>query len=149
MATFLSQTTEYALRAMAQLATNPPDEPVRARDLSVDTEIPAHYLTKILRRLVLAGILDSQKGQGGGFRLARAPGEISFRDVLAAMDALPPEDRCAFGWGMCDATRPCPLHRPWSEMSREFRRWAATTTFGQVRRSAARRKSRGRGRRRR
>ncbi|MBW2295571.1 MAG: Rrf2 family transcriptional regulator, partial [Deltaproteobacteria bacterium] len=66
----LSQTAEYALRAMAWLATAPTREPVRAKDLSVATGIPSHYLSKVMRRLVLAGLLISQKGQGGGFLLA-------------------------------------------------------------------------------
>jgi Rrf2 family protein len=129
---FLSQTAEYAIRATAWLASNSPDLPVRARDLSKGTDIPAHYLAKILRRLVVAGILESQKGQGGGFSLARRPSRISFKDVLLAVDAFPRGDRCAFGWGACDASHPCPLHKSWSEMSKDFQRWASTTTFAQI-----------------
>jgi alkaline phosphatase D len=64
--TFLSQTAEYALRAMAWLALRSPHEPVLARELSQGTQIPAQYLSKILRRLVLAGMLESRKGRGGG-----------------------------------------------------------------------------------
>ena len=63
--------------------------PVRASDLSAGTGIPVHYLSKILRRLVLAGVLTSQKGQGGGFSLSRAPEEIPFADILAAVDVYP------------------------------------------------------------
>ncbi len=150
MHTFLSQTAEYAFRAMAWIASQSPRDPVLARDLSKGTRIPAQYLSKILRRLVLAGILESRKGRGGGFFLARPPGEIRFKEVLAAMDAYPQEDRCAFGWGACDRTHPCPLHDSWSRMSKGFRDWAANTTFTEMcnvplphvtrrRRSAARR----------
>jgi Rrf2 family protein len=146
---FLSQTAEYAIRATAWFASHSPDLPVRAQDLSKGTDIPAHYLAKILRRLVVAGILDSQKGQGGGFSLARRPRQISFRDVLSAVDAYPKADQCAFGWGACDASHPCPLHGAWSRMSRDFHRWASNTTFAEVqggkgtRRGRARRGSRG------
>jgi len=132
MSTFLSQTAEYALRATACLASAPPDAPVRARDLSEGTQIPTHYLSKILRRLVLAGVLESQKGQGGGFSLARPPGQITFRAVLTAVDAYPASEGCAFGWGTCDAVNPCPLHGAWSRMSREFQGWASTTTFAEI-----------------
>jgi Rrf2 family protein len=132
MDTFLSQTAEYALRAMAWLATESPERPVRARDMSRGTQIPTHYLSKILRRLVLAGVLESQKGQGGGFSLARPPGEISFRQILAALDAYPAQARCAFGWGDCDAEHPCPLHESWSRMSEQFGDWASTTTLAAV-----------------
>jgi len=132
MNTFLSQTAEYALRATAWIAQNSPGEPVLARDLSVGTRIPSQYLSKILRRLVLAGILESRKGRGGGFTLARPPGQILFREILQAVDAYPLEDRCAFGWGTCDPDNPCPLHDSWTRMSESFREWAATTTLAEV-----------------
>lgn len=133
---FLSQTAEYALRAMAFMALTEPVAPVLARDLSEGSGVPPHYLAKILRRLVLAGLLESQKGRGGGFTLARAPAEIPFRDVLAAVDAYPTGDRCAFGWGACDAARPCPLHASRSVLSAAFREWSATTTLASVQQGA-------------
>jgi Rrf2 family protein len=128
----LSQTSEYALRAMSWLAAAPPGVPVRARDLSEGSGIPPHYLSKVLRRLVLADLLVSQKGQGGGFVLSRQPEEIRFLDVLAAVDAYPAEGRCAFGWGACNQTNPCPLHETWSELNDLVRHWASTTTLADV-----------------
>ena len=129
MQTFLTQTAEYALRAMAWLATESPDSPVRARDLSEGSGIPSHYLSKVLRRLVMAGLLTSQKGLGGGFSLSRPPSEIFFAEILKAIDAYPPRDRCAFGWGACDALHPCPLHESWSRLGEFFGEWATTTTL--------------------
>jgi Rrf2 family iron-sulfur cluster assembly transcriptional regulator len=129
----LSQTAEYALRAMAWLAYECPDAPVRAQDLSQGTGIPPHYLSKILRRLVLAGLLDSQKGQGGGFSLARPPESICYEEILVAVDAFPAHGRCAFGWGTCGADNPCPLHESWSCLSDAVQTWAANTTLAAVR----------------
>jgi Rrf2 family iron-sulfur cluster assembly transcriptional regulator len=117
---------------MAALATSPAGVPVRAADLSKITGIPSHYLSKVLRRLVLAGLLTSQKGQGGGFELARAPERISFMDILTAVDAYPTEGRCAFGWDICDESQPCPLHGAWSELNDHLRRWATGTTLAEV-----------------
>ena len=142
MHTFLSQTAEYALRAMAWIASRPPGQPVLARDLSEGTQIPAQYLSKILRRLVLAGVLESRKGRGGGFTFARPAKEIRFREVLVAVDAYPKEGRCAFGWGACDANQPCPLHDSWSGMSEGFRRWASSSSFANVRDVPAPRRAR-------
>ncbi|MEE9162456.1 MAG: Rrf2 family transcriptional regulator [Candidatus Neomarinimicrobiota bacterium] len=129
----LSQTAEYALRAMAWLAATSPEAPVRARDLSAATGIPPQYLSKILRRLVLAGLLASQKGRGGGFTLAYAPEEIRFVHILEAVDAYPAPGRCAFGWGACDGDQPCPLHGAWIEMSEALHSWATNTTLAEVR----------------
>jgi len=125
----LSQTAEYALRAMASLATVPDGRPARASDLSRATGIPSHYLSKILRRLVIADLLVSQKGQGGGFSLARPPEDIRFIDILVAVDGLPQQDRCAFGWGDCNDTHPCPLHESWSKLSDHLHAWARENTL--------------------
>jgi Rrf2 family protein len=135
---FLSQTAEYALRAAAWLAIHSPLDPVRARDLSEGSGIPPHYLSKILRRLVLAGLLESQKGRGGGFVLARPPSAIRFQDVLAAVDAYPAPDRCAFGWGTCNPGDPCPLHESWSRLGGAFRDWATSTSLADVAEAASR-----------
>jgi Rrf2 family protein len=128
----LSQTAEYALRAMAWLAISPAGEPMRVRDLSIATGIPSHYLSKVMRRLVLAGLLVSQKGQGGGFVLSKAPDEIPFIDILIAMDVYPTDGRCAFGWGECDEIRPCPLHGSWSQLKEQLRSWAEDTTLADI-----------------
>lgn len=130
----LPQTAEYALRAMVCLATTAePGQPMLARELSELTAIPIHYLAKILRRLVLADLLESKKGFGGGFVLARAPETISFRDILQAVDSDPVAGRCAFGWGKCDGARPCPMHDAWASMARSFQEWAERTTLEHVR----------------
>jgi Rrf2 family iron-sulfur cluster assembly transcriptional regulator len=128
----VSQTSEYALRAMAWLASAPPDEPVRSRDLAAGSGIPLHYLSKILRRLVLAELLVSQKGKRGGFVLARPPHEIRFLDILAAVDAYPTQGRCAFGWGECDELNPCAMHDIWSELNESILSWAANNTLADV-----------------
>jgi len=128
----VSQTSEYALRAMAWLASAPTHEPVRSRDLAAGSGIPLHYLSKILRRLVLAELLKSQKGKRGGFVLARPTHEIRFLDILAAVDAYPTQGRCAFGWGECDELNPCTLHDTWSELNEKILSWAANTTLADI-----------------
>jgi len=128
----VSQTSEYALRAMAWLASAPPGEPVRSRDLAAGSGIPLHYLSKILRRLVLAELLVSQKGKRGGFVLARPTHEIRFLDILAAVDAYPTQGRCAFGWGECDELNPCTMHDSWSELNESILSWAANNTLADV-----------------
>lgn len=149
MATFLSQTSEYALRAMAWIAARPSNEPVLARELAGATQVPLHYLSKILRRLVLARLLESRKGRGGGFTLGRPARQIRFRDVLVAVGAYPVEGRCAFGWDRCDARRPCPLHGLWSELSEGFDSWASNASFADARVTVRRaRRARDPGRRR-
>lgn len=142
----LSQTTEYAFRALAELARA--RTPLRAADLSERTGVPVAYLSKVLRRLVAGGVLTARKGHGGGFVLARRPRQVAFDEVLAALDEAPSRNRCAFGWGRCNPARPCPLHPAWARLQDAFGRWASTTTLasvaasGQRKRASARRTKR-------
>jgi len=117
---------------MAWISLQSRNEPLRARDLSAATQVPLHYLSKILRRLVLAGLLTSQKGQGGGFLLAREPKAIRFQDILTAVDVLPDAYGCAFGWGTCGEENPCPLHGAWSEIKQAMQDWALNTTLDSI-----------------
>lgn len=129
---YFNQTAEYALRAMAFLANLPRGQAARAVDLSEGTGIPTHYLSKVLRRLVVAGLLDSRKGHGGGFSLSRPPRRIKFREILKAADFEPDPRRCAFGWGSCDPQHPCPLHPAWSRLNETVTAWADETTLESV-----------------
>ncbi len=116
-------------------------EAARASDLAARTGVPEAYLSKVLRRLVERGLLDAQKGHGGGFALARAPRLISFFDVLSALDEMPSPGRCAFGWPRCMDANPCPLHPAWTRLNDAFRSWAGATTLAEVARTGSRRRS--------
>ena len=69
----LNQTAVYALRAMAVLARLAPGEFLRSVELAEHTNVPVHYLGKVMRLLVLAELVRSRKGHGGGFTLRRSP----------------------------------------------------------------------------
>ncbi len=127
------------MRALSQLAAHGQERALTAKELARLTLVPSPYLSKILRKLVAAGLLDSQKGHGGGFVLSRPPVTVRLSDVLDAVDELPDEERCAFGWGDCDATHPCPLHPAWSRLNDALREWATSTTLQDVAGKIARR----------
>jgi Rrf2 family transcriptional regulator, iron-sulfur cluster assembly transcription factor len=127
----VSQTAEYALRAMAMLAKLD-HSALRAKDLSVETGVPVHYLSKVLRRLVAAGLLRARKGHGGGFALTRPPEQTRIADVLAAVGGAHDTTRCAFGWGNCDARHPCPLHPTWTALNNALTEWGNTTTLADL-----------------
>lgn len=129
---YLSRPAEYALRAMSYLARLDAPGRVRSRDIAAATDIPEPYLAKIMRRLTAAGLLDSQKGHHGGFLLARPPAQISFVDILRAVDFEPTADHCLFGWETCSAENPCPLHPEWSTLKETIEHWAETRTLADV-----------------
>ena len=80
----LSARVDYALRAMSELAAA--DAPRTVEQLSAAQRIPNKYLESILGELRRGGLLRSQRGPDGGYRLARLASEISIADVIRALD---------------------------------------------------------------
>lgn len=117
---------------MTFIAMKPTHELVSGADIAEATGIPPHYISKVLRRLVVAGLLLSTRGRTGGFRLALPPECIRFLDILLATDFKPDTNHCAFGWPRCDPDHPCPLHPAYSELKRLFLKWAASVTLADV-----------------
>lgn len=123
----ISQTSEYALRAVVYLATRAAAGPAAAQEISDATRVPVGYLQKILRSLSRHAILTAQRGSGGGFMLAKVPSAISVLDVLKASDTdLPRIERCPLG--IRGHTSLCSLHRLLdNEMAHAERTFASTT----------------------
>ncbi|MBW2526970.1 MAG: Rrf2 family transcriptional regulator [Deltaproteobacteria bacterium] len=89
----LSQSAEYALRAVVALAYDP-QAPLTTRQIAERTKVPAGYLSKVLQSLGRAGLVAGQRGLGGGFRLARPAGSVSILDVVNAVSPLQRIVRC-------------------------------------------------------
>lgn len=84
-APLISQTCEYALRAVLFLAENN-DGPAASGEIAREIQIPSDYLSKVLRSLAGAELLTAQRGVGGGFALAKPPAQITVLDVVDAID---------------------------------------------------------------
>ncbi|HMB95985.1 MAG TPA: Rrf2 family transcriptional regulator [Tepidisphaeraceae bacterium] len=82
----LSKRTEYGLRAVVQLARLWPKQFVQSRDLSQQETLPNKFLESILLALRRGGFLESKVGSGGGYRLARAPNEISVGELVRRLE---------------------------------------------------------------
>jgi Rrf2 family protein len=104
-----STTLEYALRAMTWLAARP-DEAATGQRIAEATQVPEDYLSKVLQQLVRAGILESQRGRNGGFRLAREASRISMLAVVNAVDPIPRIKSCPLKLRE-HGVNLCPLHR--------------------------------------
>ncbi len=82
----VSAKSDYALRALIEMAGRTDGAPVSAEELGRLQEIPHGFLQAILADLRRSGVVVSQRGQSGGWRLNRAPEEISVADVIRAVD---------------------------------------------------------------
>ena len=74
------------MRAAVELAAASGDKPVKAEQLATAQEIPLNFLENILGELRHAGVVRSQRGAEGGFRLARPAEEVTVADVIRAVD---------------------------------------------------------------
>ena len=127
----LNLTAVYGLRAMATLANLAPGESLNAAELSERTGVPQQYLSKVMRKLVVARLVRSRRGHGGGFSLMRPPAAIHVADVLRAID-LELGSGCAFGFEACDPTNPCALHPIWARLQESLEAWTGGCTLGDL-----------------
>lgn len=104
----ISQTVEYALRAVVSLA-HEHGRPCTAAELAEVTKVPSTYLSKVMWGLVRNGLVHSQRGPGGGFILAREPDEITIWDITDAVDPVPRIRSCPLGI-KSHSGQLCPLH---------------------------------------
>ena len=82
----LSKRSKYAIKALLALADHQRDEPVRIVDLAREEQIPPKFLELILLGLKNQGILQSRKGKGGGYLLARDPADIFLGQIVRMFD---------------------------------------------------------------
>ncbi len=82
----VSAKADYALRALIELASGEGSTAISAEELGRRQEIPHGFLQAILADLRRAGVVISQRGQAGGWRLARQASEVSVADVIRAVD---------------------------------------------------------------
>jgi Rrf2 family protein len=81
-----SKATNYALHTMLFLVVSAPDKPVGVQILAAKQDVSPTYLSKILTKLVKAGLIESASGANGGYRLKRKKEEISFLDIIHAIE---------------------------------------------------------------
>lgn len=105
----LSQTTEYALRAMACLAYAP-GRLTPTPELAGQTRVPANYLAKVLQALSQAELIEGRRGVGGGYKLSRAPEDISLLDVVNSISPVHRIETCPLGIAG-HGSNLCALHR--------------------------------------
>ena len=105
----ISQTAEYALRAIVFLADHA-NEPKTAEAIAAETRVPVGYLAKIMHSLAKEGVVSSQRGIYGGFTLSRDLKTLSVYDIVQAVDPIDRITTCPLGLEG-HGSNLCPLHR--------------------------------------
>jgi Rrf2 family protein len=128
----ITKTGLHAIRALAILAKLPEGEYAGAARVARMIDAPENYLGKLLQSLVPEGLVVSQKGLGGGFRLARDSHSITLLDVVEPIDHVSRRTGCFLGWRECSDRDPCALHHQWKAVRTAFLNMLARTTIADL-----------------
>ncbi|MFW5737864.1 MAG: RrF2 family transcriptional regulator [Spirochaetota bacterium] len=128
----ISKAVEYALVAVRHMNDHP-ESLVSARDLSEHYDLPSGLLAKIMQRLAAAGVVESEQGVRGGYRLARDPGELSFLELSEAVEGPIRTAACdTNGDGSCERTDTCTVAGSVHELSARIVDLLAATSVGEL-----------------
>lgn len=106
----LTKRADYAIRAMLALARANGDEPISARRIADDRDIPSRFLPQVLRDLGRAHLVQAETGRNGGYRLARPSADISLLDVIEAIEGDSRRRSCVLRGGPCGSSGYCDVH---------------------------------------
>lgn len=113
----ISKLTDYATGLMAWLVRTPQRQ-MSAQAMSQEMALPLPTVALLLKRLARAGLVQSCRGAGGGYRLARPPAAISVAEVIVAIEGPVALTECALGVGRCAVEATCVTRGNWQLISR-------------------------------
>lgn len=113
----VSRKIDYGLRAMIFLASMPEGSIVPFREIARVMDIPQDFLAKILKTLVNGGLVQSVRGAHGGYRLGRQPRDVSFLDVIEAVEGPVRLNVCLTETGKdsCGLSPSCTMYSIWKQ----------------------------------
>jgi Rrf2 family iron-sulfur cluster assembly transcriptional regulator len=119
----------YAVTAMLDLALHRDEGPVTLADISSRQGISLSYLEQLFSRLRRAGLVESTRGPGGGYRLGRAADAIAIAEVITAVDESVDATRCG-GLENCQGEQRCLTHDLWCELSDQIHHFLSGISLG-------------------
>ncbi len=126
---FYGKPSQYAIRALIYIAENP-DAPSLAKDIADRENMPKHFLSKVLKDLVGARILDSRLGPGGGFWMKKSVDKITLLQIVRIFEDIDTSLKtCAIGWAKCSDHSPCGLHHEFKCVRQKVHDYLNTTTL--------------------
>lgn len=121
----------FAVTAMLDLATRGGTAPVTLTGISERQKISLSYLEQLFGKLRRHGIVESVRGPGGGYYLARPGSTISIADIISAVDEQVDATNCE-GKGNCQDGRPCSTHELWNGLNEVLHTYLKTINLQQL-----------------
>jgi Rrf2 family protein len=128
----ISRTARHAAAAVIALAELPSGAYAGAGEIADKIKAPRNYLGKLLKVLADEEVVESQKGKGGGFRLAKDPAGISLFDVVEPIDHVSRWGGCLLGRSRCSDQSPCAVHFRWSGVRDVYLKFLKETSIADL-----------------
>ncbi len=131
----VSRKIDYALRAVIHLANEEASAGAcSVAEIASRERIPRQFLEKIVQELIHKGLVRSRRGPHGGYVLARPAEDVSFRDVIEAVEGPISLNACVGDHAECFLIGTCGMERVWREGQRRVLDLFEKTTIADVRR---------------
>ena len=129
---------DYGLRAIIYLSTQDPEKCCSIAEIARQQNVPKKFLEKIIQDLMRRGLIRSKRGSCGGYALARMPDQISFYDVIEALEGPIAVNVCMNEELSCDQLPRCAMVGVWSEIQQKVTEVFTRTTLADLRRTPCR-----------
>ncbi|MBI4880858.1 MAG: SUF system Fe-S cluster assembly regulator [Planctomycetes bacterium] len=118
----MTRQADYGIVLLACFAQREEGDSLNARDLAAEVHLPVPMASKILKALARAGLLASQRGVNGGYRLARRPDQISLAEIINALEGPIGITDCSSGdHSSCNIAALCAVRGKWQSISGAMR----------------------------
>ncbi len=121
----------FAVTAMADIAMHRSADPVTLGEISARQKISLSYLEQLFGKMRRRGLVDSVRGPGGGYRLAREMAQISVADIILAVDEPIDATQCG-GKENCHDEQKCITHDLWARLNDHIVSYLGATTLKQL-----------------
>lgn len=128
----ISKTSTQVINALVELARLPQGQYSGVKAIAQRIQAPQNYLGKMLQYLCTHGLVISQKGLNGGFRLGRDPKTIFLYEVVEPVEKVSLWSECALGQKKCSETNPCAVHHRWKTVRNAYYGFLKTTSIADL-----------------
>ncbi|MBI4516342.1 MAG: Rrf2 family transcriptional regulator [Deltaproteobacteria bacterium] len=129
----VSRKVDYALRAIIYLSVQRTDQPASVKEIAARRRVPQKFLEKIIKDLTRAGLVVPHRGSHGGYTLSRPAEQITFRDVIEAIEGPISLNVCVTEQRDCSVLASCNMQRIWQEGQRRMLEFFSDTTLADIR----------------
>ena len=128
----LSKSSTQVINAFVELAKLPQGQCKGAASIAKQIKAPQNYLGKLLQNMSSKGLVVSQKGLGGGFRLCKDPSKIMLYDIVEPIDDVEVWKECALGLKKCSDRTPCAVHTQWKSIREVYSGFLRKTSIADL-----------------